>query len=69
LAERAASEVSASSGSSGPAPRTASRSGSTPRFFRSARTASARARLSDRLEVPPPLSSECPVSVTLVTIV
>ena len=48
--ERAASEVLVRSGSSAPAPRTASRSGSTPRFFSSARTASARARLKRQVE-------------------
>src|SRR5262249_48718433 len=66
FAARAASPAPGSASSSGPAPRTISISGSTPRFFRSARTASARAMLSDRLEVPPPTASECPVSITFV---
>src|SRR5580700_3064820 len=67
LSERAVSVPPLSCGSSGPAPRTASRSGSTPRFLRSARTASARAPLSAILNMPVPVAASAwPVTVTRV---
>ena len=66
MAERAASVLPDCSGSSGPEPFTISRLGSTPRFFTIVKTTPARAMLSDRLKVPRPVSSECPVKVTRV---